>query len=463
MRRPYYILLAAAIAVVLCYFLLCPYVTPAADDYCRANATRDHGWAAAWLANYNGWDGRYFASLFLYLVPALGDLRTLYPWLPGLLLAASLLTYCCLWSVLLENRLLAVSGLLPGLLLLAVQLTRMPTPMEGFYWFSGAWSYQTGHLLALLALALLWYQPEKIGAQGVSGAAALLAVFAAVGCNESVLCVLLGVLLPGAALAWYWRSPRRIWWVLALGVWTQGAVLVLLAPGNAVRSAAVNEPHNVAAAVVRAWHGASYATGRLWLPDLLWPLLVLLAWPACRRLAARWPRLAAPWLLPAGLAYAGLFLVAALFPAYYVLGRSIPSRTGNVLHLLFLGLGFFLCVLAAARLGPRLPAGLPPRWLVVVQVLAIAALCWSPGFRTAVHDLTVAPLFKEQWQQRFALVELARRQGAAHVILPPVNYPVFPRTICYWDMTDDPDNFTNTCFASFVGLEAVKVTIPAAP
>jgi hypothetical protein len=317
---------------VVKYLWLASHAHPVADDFCYAAKARGvdlWSWSRSeWLY----WNGRYASNLLV----ARGPLSWSTDFLPGyraVPVALLALTFMSMWFFLRRVTRHALSSgkeLLAALVFLLLFLNLMPDLGEGFYWYTGAITYQLGSILLLIHLGLLLGRPVP-GLTGF-GVFILNLILAVVITGMNEIHMLLMVLLHTGHVIWSFRrgSQRAAGAVLLLTV-LAGAALMYLAPGNDVRGAMFAETHLF-------WHSLGMSalqsvrfTG-LWLlsPALLAAAVLYI--PFHKRIMAAVPSLAKLLRMPAVVAFMLPFLLvmATTFPAYWSTGLLGQHRTINV-------------------------------------------------------------------------------------------------------------------------------------
>ena len=446
------VLLMGVVYVALGFFAF-----PAADDFGYALGGRGTPWSTQ-VGLYLGWSGRYTANLLLTLVPQLVDLVRWYWVVPVGHLALLWLALVALLSSLFSGRLWSRRAVVPAGLLLLVYLAGLETLYEGFYWFSGAVTYQLGVALWLLTLALLFWNPPV--RRRPWQIAAIVAV-GLVGGGTSEVVALLAVATLAFVVGWHWRFgvpvPKR--WLAALGVWAVAAAVVMVAPGNAVRARVML--HYMAPSWIACTYGlyvversmhwllspATVGIGLLWfcwLPSL-----------ACRFPLMRSVR--AVHVLLAGLLWIGLPALGAV-PSFVFTEIEPAPRVGNVLYAFFLAgfLGFVTvggCWLWEHReLRSR---DLRPARVLGVLIVALGLLGWPwSNLPSAAADLWYrARPYKAQQLRRIELIRAARAQGQPTVELPSLQSP--PASLHGYDL--ESYEWIRRAYARYFGLEDVSI------
>jgi len=287
---------------------------------------------------YQTWQGTYSAVFLFSLQPAIWGQGwyAVTPWIliGTLVLGLGCFTYAVFVVALRQNRSV---WLLVWMLtsILCVQFPR--DPAEGFFWYNGGvfYTFFFGLLLVWFGLAIDLANREHASRVGTilrSAALALLSGIIAGGNYPTAL--LLGIFLIGYIL-WSSRNHKAILptLVISLIVYGVGFAFSMLAPGNSVRQALLEQQtplHAVLSAVagtpVRLLGQLLRHPGVLAILLLVWvPLSVVLA----QRINCRF-RL--PLLIPV----ASFLLLATMFtPSYYAMGNAGSYRLWNIVMFAF--------------------------------------------------------------------------------------------------------------------------------
>jgi hypothetical protein len=465
--------LAVAAALLL-------FAHPMGDDFCNAVSVRELGLLGAVRHEYLEWGGRWAGHVVVVGFPALLDPTRSYALGLSAVVAAAVVAFRFLIGSLLplatpaDRRL----GWALALALYALHFAGMPHPGQTVYWFEGAAVYSLNVSLALLLLGCLLRlsrQPGRGRAAAEVGLA--LGALTVAAFQELVGMILLGVLVLGAGACRLLRDGRgRAWALAALGA-LLGLLSVALAPGNAVRSPTLNPDGGSLPAALAAsaamWLRVLDAPGREAVGELSplgWPtdpkllaasVLVALL-PRLRRLRPAWldraPR-AWRWSFPAVLA---LSLTGSFLAGGWALGRTLPLRAFNALHVVFL-LGWFLTLVAWTWDGEEEAAtgSRARRALCTGSALALAlALLVSPHVKLGLRDLLGghARAFDRVMERRYAEARRARAEGARELRLAPI--VEWPSTYFQHDVGQIAPAL-EACVADYFGVDAVRLA--AAP
>ncbi len=453
-RSTWLAFIALLIGSLVLHAVLACYSHPMADDFSYAHKNVAIGaWSAA-LWEYQHWNGRY-ASNFLVLFGPLRlglDHLLLYRAVPVLLIALTLFAQVLFMHALLRSMISGAHASALALIWCALYLFVMPDIPEGFYWYTGAITYQLPSALFLIYATLLIN--GRMNAPRLFLAAVLL--FAIIGFNEVIM--LLMVVLH-IALLWGWRSTldrSRLPAVLLSAVVIAGAAIMVLAPGNAGRSAYFPERHHLLMSIGMS----ALQTVRFFgswvcsIPVLALSLFQLLHHRAINERLGLILNKIKPWMTLVALP---VVIFLCVFPAYWSTGILGQHRTVNVACFFFLPLWFLnIAVCSNAWLKNFTPIEAPVLEHALL-LLAVAAILFTRNGYDASIDLFTgrAARASEQLEHRYSLLRKASSSGTTAAI-PSIADP--PRSLYLLDIRDEPDHIANKNYARWFGLKEVLVS-----
>ena len=446
------------------FIILAGSAHPAADDYCFAERMRDMGFWAAARTWYMDWTGRFASILMINLGPLSFDSLAAYEAMPVLLMAAlyvAMIGFGRAVAPELSRRTTARHALFA----LVLYLNTLSSPAESLFWYAGAIIFTWGSVCALAAVTAGIRAARATSTIAIWGwtLLATLATLMAAGSNE-VTMLLLFVIIGAAVVKARVRGSRALRrWALTLTAATLAVLANLAAPGNARRA----EITGGVDAVVGPMFGSAVVTGSLiidWLSHS--PILVaLVALVAAGMIHANrigpdapWKR--THWMIPVAMVVAGVW--AGLFLTHwasgFVLRPGPPERVVGVLLLYFLATAGLAAFMAGCQMpGPQgLEAWAPPtvrRWIPLV----IALLMFGTG---NVHDAWVdvvagrARTYDAELHARYDQLRSGRARGDSVTVLPLSR---MPPTIHVRDITPDPSDWRNVCYARYWHVPAVRL------
>lgn len=436
-------------AVVLGLLLLSVESPFYADDYSNLVTMRDHAFLHGPIHVYLTWSGRLSPSVFL-------EVALRYPLLWGIANGAAFVALVVLTFAVAMGRWprIARRDLQVVAVVLAAYWFALPVIGETVFWRTGAAVYLWPMWLMLLFVFPYrrWVSsPTSTADLGwVRRVAASLGCFVlgfVVGCSHEQLIVALCVLFVAFAVKVWQRGLRTVPVALVAGVVgaALGAAVLLLAPGNEVRLAAVGVVSLTVFERVRGF--AAYLASILIhrLPPLIpWLFCGLLAAVPMRGMgegrsndAAR-PRAWLVWAL------AG---VATLAPFVIMPGNG-AERT-----FFFLPVFLTVCVLSLSAGGKRRALDCLPSAATSI-VIAGLMLCVLAPMAGSVRR---AMLLTEATHQREQLVRAQKARGVVDVVVPPIEGSL-NRAVTFSDLTSDPEFWTNEAMADWYGVHTIVVS-----
>lgn len=456
--------LLGSLGVYSVFLALAVFAFPAADDFCFAAKVHLLGYTNAQLEWYLGWSGRFTATALISAFALLGDIHAFYPLAPASVLALTWLSFFALTKAVAGSGQSSVLVIAAASALSVIFLAGLPDVAQTVYWVAGSFTYQFGNV-CLLALCALVAGRELSGDSGAIRAAlrffgSAVAALAGVGSNEVTMISMLFLLGCGTAASVTLRRDNARFWGGLLVVALSGALVSLLAPGNAARADALSADGMLRPApwlavfLVVPWVLLRIA---YWLSNVaLWAsgLLVLLAtWGSARAILRPRGAFDRRWLLvPA--CWAGLLLVVNAL-GFLVNRYPLPERAEGAVYMVFL-LGWYPCVvvLGHALLGDRFLE--PPRPFVwCVTALLVFGLIGSPNAFEAYKDIYRGFRYRQEMMARLDLIRSARASGRMDVEVPSLSRP--PRTLFATEITTDTRNFRNMCLSDYYGLRSIRL------
>jgi Family of unknown function (DUF6056) len=455
LERKESLLVLVLAGALLPFLLLAAFCHPSGDDFWLTNIVREKGiWQAQWEIRQT-WSGRYTSMLLASINPLVFGSFAAYKALAFSLLALLGLTMGYFVNAFLGHTRPLRQVALLSLAWLALYLGFMPVVSQVVYWMSGSLSYQVAHI-ALLWLFGRLLQPAPAGAFPVARLLTdgLLVLFIS-GLNETAMALLL-YLLAGLLLLGWWVSRRADKYLLVLLVLTAiGVAFVVLAPGNAARSAAYPQQGQLFFSL--AYAGAVALNNSFnWLtfgPVLLFTALFIpfawrvQAWPLS------WQKIhpVFTWLFFYGA------LVCCFFVSYYSKGDHAPPRVQDTIYLVFLTGWFgniFHTVKFLAAQGWVMPAW--PGY--VVWLLWLLGLVWlwqgpRSHIRTAWEDLVSgrAARYDQEMKARYDLLKNSECQ-----VCPIPEVKNIPATIFFEEIPADT-TWKNRYFSEYFGKKLMRL------
>ncbi len=443
------------------------FIHPYADDLSYAVVGMTTPLGERLVQEYTSWNGRYFSNVLVLRGPLVLGLDSGLPLYRLAAVVQILLTALAFQRCLrvLAPRLplhWSVTGALAWLLL---YLHLIPDASEGFYWYTGAVTYQLANVLCVF-IAIRWIdalrRPGVV--HGWWNAQQALLVAMVVGSNE----VHAAMLVLAHLGLWRWMrggSPalrRAAGWLLLLALVC--TLVVVVAPGNATRGALFPLRHDLVRTI-----GYSVAqTGRFTLQWVLVLVLPTVVFVALLRKGIRlglvdpFVKIPNKWVALA-LPFAVVFICMVV--TYWPTGILGQYRTIGMALFFFIPSWFWaVAVWDQVHFRPR------GRWVAHADASAMrwtfVLLCtgalWAGRDGRVTADLLSGRMtrYDADMRQCYRAVAEAAVRGKEVVILPTVE---LPRCLKVLPLDTDATHWTNRSFAAYLGASGVLVSAAPPP
>lgn len=457
-------LIAAFVLPLLAHVYVGSHTRMMADDYCTSYEGRTEGLIGAFLTQYNTWAGQPSNILVKNAVGMVGS------WVIPVLPFAVVVS----WTIVLVWTL---TGIFKGLsiprwiILLAAAvclfaiLDGSPLVVQSLYWLAAVVPYTmplivaTGYI-GFLAWVVRSEKPIGIGTLLISA----VICFIAGGFSETYVATQMAALMAGILICALSRMPalrNRALPLLIAGL--VGTVIVLIvilaAPGNAVRSANFPDPPPLfTLATSSVVQGVALVIASLASFSPLGALSTLILFAVFARL---YPPPIKPPITPV---HVLAFLILLFMPvtAYiavgvYGTGGVPPARTYIIPQTVIVG----ALALAGYAVGshfklPRWVAGRKQAMQSLAAVLVIVLVVLGP-IGSAVRILQTLPAFQtfaSEFDAREQLITTAKARGETTLVVAPFTIDIAER-VGLESIGIDPAFWVNGCAARYYGLEAL--------
>ncbi|MDE2167027.1 MAG: hypothetical protein KGJ66_11915 [Alphaproteobacteria bacterium] len=457
------VLLTAATGVVFAVVIgLWHFTWPIADDFVRAVEGRDYGILGGVWIEYTTWSCRWAAGLVHFLLAAAVPLTRFYGASLAAITLLSLLILSRFIAGTLELHWRSRATLVVVGVFAALWWSGSPSVNELFFWRAAEVEYQLGWSAAIaLAFATCRLDFAAAPANRAGLVALATTVFFVSGLHELAAALEVGLLAAIAIAARLACGRWRPASLVAFAVAMVGLIVVIAAPGNGAREAAVGASPPLGRAAVAALLQIARDIG-IWLvdPKTLATTAVLIVLRARGDIAPSWPE-----RLTVGARWALTGLFAATLVALYVvpavaLGDAVPARTLAGIHLAFLCGGLVVVSawaphavrwIAARRLDPDKTL----RWALIALALTLPA---SRNVAAGIADLRgPAESFHSFMVARDATLRRLHAAGVAEATVPVIAKAAFPRSyVFHADIRGDAAFWINRWTAHYYGLAAIR-------
>lgn len=462
-----YSIAVVCIFIIMVFVLLSQYSHPAVDDFCVASKVNDLGFVNHLQRHYLKVGGRYSGNAIYALFTQVFDLFKGYFLVPLILLAALGMAVAFLISTIFKIKSYNLLVILSVIAFLCIYLLGMTRVSTGIYWMAGALTYQGGNILfvVLAGLSIRLYDRQINSEQYRSTLLLLLLVCGIVmGLNETILLATAGFIVLANLLLYKTGSADNKPWLIMLFVTLICFCIVYFAPGNDVRSAHFPLRNDFIHAISGSWdYGVNYL--KHW---SISPILISSSILATFLVSSLYSFKNREFVVTANhLVF--LFIVTLLtpfifsFPAWWAMGVDPPYRTSNTIYFLFI-LSWFLTIAALtifivqskvlSKLGhvnkyKELAIG-------IVTIPFLYYLLMNGNFKGALDDLRDNARHYDQYlNERYKAIEESLGKGVLTLVVPKYSY-TYPTSIYFDDITNNPEDWRNTCYSDYFGLDNIR-------
>lgn len=468
-RNSLFILYISTAIILLPFLFLSFFNHPASDDYCYTHFVVENGFWPVQFKNYMIWTGRYTATFLLTIDPInLNDL-TIYKALPVILFLSFAFSILIFIRSLVPN-LSHKNTLIISFLIFFLYLYNTPNMAEAFYWRAGSMTYQLASVLTLLLFASIRNLQEQRSVLKTSILTFLSSVLAVItiGLNETSMIIIFAIVFLWSVGWFLVGKGKKIEMTIILLITITATVIMIVAPGNAVRMAEKPDKFQFLFSIVGALKQTLYRI-LLWIP--MTTLLIALFLSQFNKMGnSLWNRYKLDWIKLWHLTFCGVFffglLVLCFFPSLWSQGGLPPFRTINVIYLLFIIGTFFLTSLFFAYLQQKnspVPK-LSKRVQLSLSVVILSILIFKPNnLKTAYSDIFTGTAYRYQleMQERYQILENCTRKTC---IVPALKNK--PKTIFSSDLGSNRSEeiyYYNKCIANFFRIPEVIITEKKVP
>lgn len=465
-------LITIGLYTLLPFLLLTQYIHPAADDFSFAVRDKQLDYLTVLEQYYLNWTGRYFSTITLFRInPMIYNSVVAYKlYALVLLLLLSVAVYAVVRTIGRDTfRRKQTIGL--AAMLLTLYILQMPSPSEGFYFFSTYATYQLPNILLLVLLIVLYrfFQAENSAGRKLYTGSAILLCIAIVGSNEMALVITFTTVFVLATINLKHKlySPYLI---LLFIVCIICCLVAVLAPGNFNR---MTEHPNGGRLIWSAVYGG-FMTALTFYRWLLPVLAASIVYLLCFGLPLA-DKYKSSRLFKIDLRLAGVYFLGTIFLMNFAFawstGERPTPRLENVIYFFFLFGWFYVLQVAVQHYSSQLAS---LRTIVhVIPTLALAIFILSilnidNNISTAYVDLISgkAKAYDTALTQRYSLLEASDCQVCE---VPPL--PAVPATIYFHDLISREERhkpgidmeWINRGVANYFGKDSVYLSVPNPP
>lgn len=454
------LILTALLILLIPYLLLSFYCHPAADDIEYAASSLYKGYWFSYIRDYHVWNGRYASNLLIFFSPLVWGSVEIYQLIPLLLFILTYTSLVFFISTVTDRKIIGIDLHIISIICLLLYTYNAPSLVEGFYWYTGAVTYQVANACMLFYFALLYKLNEQnyFLNKRIHLFVMCLLVIITCGFNEVAMLIMLAFHLVYFVLQILNKKTNPIlFFILAFVI--VSALVMITAPGNAGRAAFFPEKHRLFYSLyMTALQIVRFMLN--WIIQVPFIVASILFIPLSLRLAN------VSALFKNNFNIHPAFIVLSLpgiiflcvFPAYWNMGMLGQHRTLNVAYFFFIPIWFMNLHLAAnyiSKKGYSYNEANQKRKVIVLFLFCIG-LFTNNGY-TVTSDLVNgnAMKFNKEMYNRYAVIKAAADLKADEVVVE--NLSVDPKSLHIYDMGCDPENWINKCYEDYYKVERVRL------
>jgi hypothetical protein len=424
---------------------------PGSDDFDFSYKTKLLSFYDIQIWRYNNEGGRYFANGLLSLNPLVFNNYFLFKIIPITVILFLIFCIHFFVSSLLHNTERIYKWSIVSLLFFLF-IVQLPDVCHGFYWITGAITYQLPLSLSLLFFGFLirYFHHNRI----IDFIASILVLFATIGCNEIVIVILLFLLSFVFLVVFNIQKKISKPLFIALLFFIFFTCIEITAPGNSVRDSLMDYNHQLFRSVTKSFlFSIQYVLE--WIPMLLICCLFLVEkiYEHTNKIANK------VFFIHPILSVFLLFSVfyIAIFVGFWSLNNILPARALNVLYFysIFLTLYSFCCFLYYLKSKHNYVIQVTKQTrLFLGLIIFCLAFSKTPLF-LAYHDLLIGKAY--HYNKEMALrFEIIRNSKEKKIILPALfNKPPTIYNNEYMGITTDKNNWKNLEISLYYDKEII--------
>lgn len=454
-----YILLFLAFIITITPFLyLAQYNHPSADDFCYSSKASYLGFWPTQVDHWLTWSGRYMATAILSIFPIdIGNLFAYRIFPVILFISFGISIFIFLKSLFPKASNYDICAI--GFVIFFLYIFKAPNITEAFYWLSSSVTYQVASILSLFLFALILNLLREKSLTNkillISGGSLIGIVI--VGLNEVSLIYLCITLFLWIVIRFYFKRKPDWGFIIIVIITLGAAVISISAPGNYKRmSTILVEQFNLSYSISQSIQHSFWII-KSWLPWLI--LIVLIFWESFKRIAIqagqKFPQVKISWWLIV-FSVISLFGLVAIgyFPTFWSQGWKPPTRTINVILLIFImgSLGVILMVLNLLMKGGKNLKRMPLLIKMAAVFLFIFYISFSiNNLKSAFKDILygIAKEFDHEMEARYSILDNCEEE----LCDIPLRLKNYPQTIFAYELAlrrGEEISYYNSCLYDYI-------------
>lgn len=441
-------IILVGILSILPFLVISIFNNPSADDFCFNCQSRDLGFWEAQLSWYNGWTGRYFSTAILSIKPLISEPFLLYKLIPVILITALGASLYYLSSLLLV-KLKKKDFFILTFFIMVLYLIKMPSISEGFYWLAGSITYQLANIISIMFLCFLIKLIETNEKKYLIFS--ILCTILIIGSNETSM-LLIDFFIVVIFIFKYLQLKKIDYSILIILIFAIiFSLIVIISPGNTVRALSFPNNHLIIDSTFNSII-AAYSFSIKLLPIIIISSLIYFDYFNVKiNISTSKIFTVNPILL-----FIIIFFIPLIgfFASFWSMGDPPQQRTINTIYFYFLlGIIYLTLVLFFKSKESKNSFMIFSKWFrYLILLIIISELASQNNIRNAYSNLISGSAYEYNLALKNRYEKIRNNKGNICYVPELVNKPI---TINFDDITSNPENWKNSCYASYFMVEKI--------
>lgn len=444
---------------LLPYLILFSYCHPSGDDFSYAVLGTKQDLFPALIDEYNSWNGRFFSNIFVLKNPLV--FRDSWLWVYRISLFGifvfTILSVFCFFNYFLKRIVNRRLILIITLFFMLLNLFQMPILSEGTYWYTSVVTYQLANCFTLFYfIGLHRFSCMQQGwRKNLAFFTLCISIILLAGFNEVEMLLLVALHMVVLFIQWKNKLSNQSWFLGFFISSILGFCLVFFAPGNKVREAYfLDESHRFIYSMFQTTLQMIRFTFQ-WIFSGVLILVSLLYLSFNQYVDSIYKLIRVHFFINRWIAICAQFgvLFLAIFPAYWSTGIMGQHRTVNLAYFYFIILWFINITLWRDSI-------LKLKFIYIFNfkkyalILSIILVSFTNNSFSAWKDLLSQDAydFNNQLNSRYLLLDSVDVNSTNIQGLPVLTKK--PKSIFIYDVSSNPNYFSNTCYKTYWNLKA---------
>ncbi|WP_010521951.1 DUF6056 family protein [Aquimarina agarivorans] len=443
-----HLLVLSGLFSILPFVIVSMYNYPYADDYCFSNNVNIQGFWGAQKYYFFNWTGRYTATAILSNDIVNEKYHIYYKIFPIILLMLLVLAFFMLANQFFVKK-NSYTKIKLSLTLTLLYLSTMPLVSEGFYWWSGAITYQLANILTVILIALVLKSLVKNSYTNTLFAS--LTIFLLMGLNETSLIAVNLFFIFIFSYRYFKLKKINYHFVFIQSVILICSGISIFAPGNYLRLSKNSNTKNIFSSFFFSF--GQYGWSILTWTGLSFLFSIIIYNEIKDDIASK--NFILPlkkyWLI---FIYFSIIIFSTFFIGFWSQGEPIPPRTRNVVYLFFiLGIIYtFICYFNSSNILSSI-VNKEKQLIFLITFAAISIAYSNDNIVETVKDVGKKRALNYNKEMRERLTHTKENRHKGDLIFTPLKNK--PYSIFHKDFDFDKKDVYNNCYSKYWKLNSV--------